>query len=158
MTPGTCPAARSFRATPLPRSVRTCAFSVAVAMFCSCLRKSLRFRSQRPSAFSTLRRLRPPYHTRRNGSYNPINLNPCQWLLLEQRADGLLRVCEPHSLGEQVAHGEHRQLLETPLLRDVDRVGHRHFLDRRIHESFTRLSGEQRMRRTDVDVLRADVL
>src|SRR5688572_8356965 len=75
-------------------------------------------------------------------------------LLLEQGADGLLRVRKADGLGEQFSHRQDGELVEQPVLGDADGVGDRHFFDRRFHQAVASRTGEQSMGRTDVDVLR----
>src|SRR5688500_12274315 len=98
MTPGTSPAARSFRATPLPVSVRGFAASDTVAMFSSQFLKSLllRRRTSRRGVYSQEAASSLPCASRRF-------LHSCRHLLLEERAHRLLGVREPHGLGQQVA-------------------------------------------------------
>src|ERR1700694_1252126 len=75
--------------------------------------------------------------------------------LLEQRRHALVRVGESNRLGEQLPHAEHVQLRELARIRNLDGVRDRDLRDRRARQSFHCRTGEQGMRRADIDVLRA---
>src|SRR6266568_6521272 len=79
--------------------------------------------------------LPPPITNHRS----PITtLNSRGYLLLKQRAHRLLGMRETHCLCEQLADGQHRQLVELAVLGNGDRVRDRHFRDRRLLEALSR--------------------
>src|SRR6266511_5034488 len=105
MTPGTWPAWRSFRATPLPVSLRGVADNDAVAMMIV------------PEMRETLRSLLSASVLYSQEAASSL---PCgrRVLLVEQRAHTLLRVRESNRLRQELADREDDEALEPAMLRN----------------------------------------
>src|SRR5574341_1505650 len=67
----------------------------------------------------------------------------CYLVSVEQGTDGLVAVLVADRLGHEACDRQDLQLVEPPLLREPDRVGHRHFVDRRLAQALDRGSREQ---------------